>query len=106
MQVPGRELLMVALKAMGNLEAKSPEREIEDKRNATDIRYLHSLLLRADRNLTGTIKPVLGRLMDSKTEKVLTENIEEQEVYEGRKQTQEGSREKTLGCILALLKGS
>ena len=42
-------------------------------------------------------------LIHGKTEKALTKNIEEQEVYEGKKQTQQGSREKILGCILVLL---
>jgi len=44
-QVPGRELLIVVLKVIGDSEPRSLEREIEDKRNATEIRYLHSLLL-------------------------------------------------------------
>ena len=106
MQVPGKELLMVVLKVMGDSEPRSPERETEDRCKAAEIRYLRNLLLRVDRGSTGTIKPVPGKLTDGKAEKALTENMGEQEAHEGKKQTQEGSREKTPGCILALLEGS
>ena len=72
---------------MGDSELRSSERETEDKRNITEIRYLCNLLLQADHDSTGTTKLVLGESTDGKSEKALTENMGEKEIYRGEKQT-------------------
>ena len=61
--------MIVALKVITDLKPRSPKREIEDKCNIVEIRYLRNLLLQADRNLTETIKLVLGKLIDSEQKK-------------------------------------
>ena len=65
------------MKVISDSEPILPEREIEDKGSTAEVQYLHNLLLQADRNLTGTTKPVLSKSPNSKTEKVLTEIIKE-----------------------------